>query len=260
MFKIPALLSILPILLLSQVAPSAPDADASDAARVRQALDTLAAHPLSHEADVAAALIAEVAEKSEAVAIVLTAQSLPWTSAKVETPHSGLLLAAHLAGNMLSQFDSGVCSSDAYSGTLAVFRVYRQLQADEKGYSVPAIDDMLKAHRLGRLTARVQTPRGLSDPSAVPAAPDPPAAEERRTNPKVDGYVPDAETAIAIAVAVWGPIYGQEETANEAPYRAKLEKGVWSVRGTLPPEWLGGTVEAQINRADGRILKIWASK
>jgi hypothetical protein len=42
---------------------------------------------------------------------------------------------------------------------------------------------------------------------------------------KRDGYVPDAVTAIKIAVAVWEPIYGAEHIATE------LNNGVWIVAG-----------------------------
>lgn len=38
-----------------------------------------------------------------------------------------------------------------------------------------------------------------------------------------EGYVPDKETAIAIAVAVWKPIYGEEIINSKKPYRACLQ-------------------------------------
>jgi hypothetical protein len=48
---------------------------------------------------------------------------------------------------------------------------------------------------------------------------------------KRDGHVPDAVTAIKIAVAVWESIYGAEHIATERPYRAALNNGVWIVEG-----------------------------
>jgi hypothetical protein len=76
-----------------------------------------------------------------------------------------------------------------------------------------------------------------------------------------DGYVPDAETAIKIAVVVWSRIYGEREIAQERPYRATLEDGIWTVQGTLPKDpgggpVFGGTAFAMIAKADGRILHI----
>ena len=76
------------------------------------------------------------------------------------------------------------------------------------------------------------------------------------------GFVPDAKTAIKIAVAVWEPIYGEKQIAQEKPYHAQLgTNGVWVVEGTFHSGWLfndakGGVALAEIAKADGRILKI----
>jgi hypothetical protein len=69
-----------------------------------------------------------------------------------------------------------------------------------------------------------------------------------------DGFVPDSATAVRIAVAVWIPIYGAAHIRAEQPYVAKLEHGVWTVMGTLPPLTLGGTAVARLAKRDGRIL------
>ena len=71
-----------------------------------------------------------------------------------------------------------------------------------------------------------------------------------------DGYVPDEQTAIAIAVAVWTPIYGKDEIEGEKPYKAKLKNGVWTVTGFLPADANGGVAEADIAKDDGRILRV----
>ena len=79
--------------------------------------------------------------------------------------------------------------------------------------------------------------------------------------PKV-GFVPDAKTAIKIAVAVWEPIYGEPQIAREKPYLARLDtNGFWIVEGSLPRSWLGspvkgGVVIAEIAKDDGRILRV----
>ena len=70
------------------------------------------------------------------------------------------------------------------------------------------------------------------------------------------GYVPDAATAIKIAVAVWEPIYGAEKIASEKPYVAVLDNGVWRVRGTLPKNWLGGVAEAEVSKDDAKVLRV----
>jgi len=79
---------------------------------------------------------------------------------------------------------------------------------------------------------------------------------ESKANYKLkDGYVPNAKTAIKIAVAVWTPIYGKENIEKQKPYRAILRNGIWHVTGTLHYA-LGGVAEAEISKDDGRIIRI----
>lgn len=70
------------------------------------------------------------------------------------------------------------------------------------------------------------------------------------------GYVPDEQTAISIAVAVWTPIYGKEQIESEKPYKASLREGVWTVTGSLPEGYDGGTAIAEIAQESGCILRI----
>jgi hypothetical protein len=82
------------------------------------------------------------------------------------------------------------------------------------------------------------------------------AEEKQEHNYKPEeGYVPDAETAIKIAVAVWLPIYGKEQIESEKPYSASLEDGIWYVTGSLP-EGPGGVAEAEIAKENGCVLRI----
>jgi hypothetical protein len=71
-----------------------------------------------------------------------------------------------------------------------------------------------------------------------------------------NGYVPDAKTAIRIAVAVWSPIYGEKHIQGKKPFKAKLHKGVWIVEGSLPKGWIGGVPVAEIAKKDGRIIRV----
>ena len=74
------------------------------------------------------------------------------------------------------------------------------------------------------------------------------------------GYVPDEQTAIAIAVAVWKPIYGRDKIEAEKPYHAVLRGATWIVEGSLPCTagnvCAGGTAIAEISSKDGRILRV----
>jgi hypothetical protein len=73
-----------------------------------------------------------------------------------------------------------------------------------------------------------------------------------------EGYVPNAETAIRIAIAVWEPIYGKEQITNQKPYSATLNGGVWTVEGTLHggKYMVGGVAVAEISKEDGKIIRI----
>ena len=88
------------------------------------------------------------------------------------------------------------------------------------------------------------------------------AAEYREHNVKpAAGYVPDEETAIKIAVAVWTPIYGREKIEREKPYTAVLENGIWHISGSLHKgrdggRVVGGVAEVEIDKTDGRIIRI----
>ena len=89
---------------------------------------------------------------------------------------------------------------------------------------------------------------------AVPAF-----AADARFEPK-GGMVPNAETAVAIAVAVFKPIYGAEKIESQRPFNAELKGEVWHVYGSLPAGWVGGTAEAELSRKDGRIIRVWHGK
>jgi NTF2 fold immunity protein len=72
-----------------------------------------------------------------------------------------------------------------------------------------------------------------------------------------NGIVPDAATAIKIAVAIWEPIYGKEKILQEKPYKAVLVNGIWIVEGTLSKKYkLGGVAVAEIVKTDGRVLRV----
>ncbi|MEO8206301.1 MAG: NTF2 fold immunity protein [Chthoniobacterales bacterium] len=89
-------------------------------------------------------------------------------------------------------------------------------------------------------------PKYTIQPTNISSAPQAPTAlvastvEGKHTVQPKAGYVPDSQTAIAIAVAVWNPIYGKKQIGNEKPYNAVLKDGVWTVTGSMPKPMLGG--------------------
>jgi hypothetical protein len=96
------------------------------------------------------------------------------------------------------------------------------------------------------------------DPASESATPGGanPEATAPHGSPQTNGVVPDGRTAIRIALAVWGPIYGDKEIEGGKPYVARLKNGIWTVEGSLPKDWYGGTAYIEINKADGKVLKV----
>jgi hypothetical protein len=70
------------------------------------------------------------------------------------------------------------------------------------------------------------------------------------------GFVPDKETAVKIAEAVWLPIYGAT-VYKEKPFFVELvEDSIWAVSGTLPKGHVGGVAYVEILKRDGRVLGV----
>jgi NTF2 fold immunity protein len=99
--------------------------------------------------------------------------------------------------------------------------------------------------------------------AAWPMHPQPaaakPARQEQHSYRPERGFVPDEATAVAIAEAVWLPIYGKETLDKERPFKAILNGDVWTVTGTaklVNKQEKGGTAVAEIYRIDGRIIRV----
>jgi hypothetical protein len=80
-------------------------------------------------------------------------------------------------------------------------------------------------------------------------------AKPHSATPK-DGFVPNEEAAIQIAVAVWAPIYGKENIERQKPYKAWLKDGIWHVAGHLPKNMVGGVAIAEIQKSDAKIVRV----
>jgi hypothetical protein len=81
-------------------------------------------------------------------------------------------------------------------------------------------------------------------------------SQRKHNHVPANGYVPDEATAIRIAEAIWIPIYGGQQIENEKPFHAKLNRGVWTVEGSLPAGMDGGVAVAEISKSDGRIIRV----
>ncbi len=52
------------------------------------------------------------------------------------------------------------------------------------------------------------------------------------------------------------PIYGRRYVIEQRPRVAELREDVWHVHGYMPPNAVGGTIEAYIDKHTGRVLLI----
>ena len=71
-----------------------------------------------------------------------------------------------------------------------------------------------------------------------------------------EGMVPDSATAVSIGRVVLRRIYGRSQIQSEEPLRARMDRAVWIVEGTLPVDRVGGEALIEINREDGRIIRV----
>jgi hypothetical protein len=111
-----------------------------------------------------------------------------------------------------------------------------------RSFVLAALAAIASSNRLGAQRKQVQP------------YPTPPGPEEGPSIRPKEGFVPNEQTAVRIAEAVLIPIYGEENVRSERPFKAVLANGVWTVRGHLPPNMLGGSAVVRLAKADGQIL------
>ncbi|CAA0157404.1 YbbC/YhhH family protein [Tenacibaculum maritimum] len=73
-----------------------------------------------------------------------------------------------------------------------------------------------------------------------------------------NNYVPNKETAIKIAEAIWLPIYGNKIYKNK-PFTANLNGGIWIVEGTLHTD-SGGVPYIEIRKEDCKVIDVYHTK
>ncbi len=80
-----------------------------------------------------------------------------------------------------------------------------------------------------------------------------PRTNESRDIPK-EGYAPDSATAIEIAEAVMGAVYGKKETRSLRPYIATLSGDVWTVRRRCKSWCVGSNPTVKLLKRNGQIV------
>ena len=79
----------------------------------------------------------------------------------------------------------------------------------------------------------------------------------------IEGYKNDAirdkKTAVYIAEAIWFSLYGKNEILKQRPYQVYLKDSIWVVYGSdnHGPNTKGGTAYIEINKHDGRIIRLF---
>lgn len=75
-----------------------------------------------------------------------------------------------------------------------------------------------------------------------------------------EGFVPDKNTAVTVAIAVLTPIYGKTSILKQRPFDVSLRDGIWIIRGSLPARTVGGVAEVRISKETGAILRVIHTK
>lgn len=74
------------------------------------------------------------------------------------------------------------------------------------------------------------------------------------------GYVPDRTTAIQIAQVLFVRVYG-EKVLKKKPFIATLKNGeIWVVEGSVDEGVDGGVPHIEIQKSDGKIVKLYHYK
>ena len=72
--------------------------------------------------------------------------------------------------------------------------------------------------------------------------------------------VPDKETAVKIAEAIWLPMFGKS-IYKYKPYNVGLENdSIWIVQGTLKADRVGGVPVIRLNKANCMIIEVYHSE
>jgi hypothetical protein len=123
----------------------------------RQTSSLLLDDPLNRSArDWSRLILLYALQPSKTVVVGLGPEELHWIGLEENDSRSVLLLAAYVSGNLRSQLNSGVKRNDRYSGLLTLFRVYRALREQNKGFRIADVNDLLNLHTENKLIAHLQ--------------------------------------------------------------------------------------------------------
>jgi hypothetical protein len=151
------------------------------------------------------------------------------------------------------QADLNAGHTAAAGAKLGVLRQQWDALEDERGFNGQGVGNIMGAFSKLEGSFGKTTSSPTPDTGRVLSAQ---TVEGKHSVLSSAGFVPDEVTATRIAEAVWIPIYGRKQIEEERPFVATLSNGVWTVTGTLPEGYVGGTAVAEISKESGCILRI----
>ena len=123
---------------------------------------------MSQEGRAAAAIVLDFTNKSPAVLVRISPDSVPWIGVKVKTHEEARtrLLAAFIVGNVRAQLLAHENRDHPYEGWLQVLRTYAQLKKRNPKLALPEVDELARKRDAGTLRAEAEK----LEKSAPPAA------------------------------------------------------------------------------------------
>ena len=117
----------------------------------RKAIALFREEPASEAGRGAASIILRFAEESPDVEVVIAPPFLPWFADKPAMKHGDTLMAAYLAGTILSQLDSGAAKFDPVAGAEQVIETYEKLKKAKPDLRIPSVETLIELKAQGKL-------------------------------------------------------------------------------------------------------------
>lgn len=144
-------LVVVPALFISVSSAFGSDQPGLTSEQALRAIAIFGGDPLGEHSQAMASGITRFARDSDEVEVVILESLYPWLGDDKEVTHSSLLLSAIIAGNVRSQLETRTVRNDPYCAMLFLFRVYQEIQATDRDFRVPTIEEQLRIHREGKL-------------------------------------------------------------------------------------------------------------
>lgn len=72
--------------------------------------------------------------------------------------------------------------------------------------------------------------------------------------------IPDAQTAVDVALILAKKVYGKEKIEREKPYQVIKNGTFWTVCGSLPGSYYGGIFVVTLNAKNGEVVEFYHGK